>query len=69
MSLSHWEWESRGEDGWSGAGRWVCRRRRHAEPCVRVVFDQENLFARRLRVLSYRATLDVPIATVRTVSG
>ena len=49
---------------------WGVSERGHAEPCGRVVFDQENLPARKApRVLSYRATVDVPITTVRTISG
>lgn len=39
--------------GWDWGG--VCRIEVHAEPCVRVVFDQENLFARRaLRAILLR---------------
>ena len=39
--------------GWDWGG--VCRIGAHAEPCVRVVFDQENLFVRRaLRAILLR---------------
>ena len=48
--------------GCVGAG---CTRSRASE-----LFSTKKTYPQgRLRVLSYRATLDVPIATVRTVSG